>query len=71
MRKYQTSTEIHTELVSGYGDSALPPSTVRRWMTQFRAGRQSFEDEVVTVIGEPVDISTTWFMKIFDLPDQF
>lgn len=54
MRKNQTGREIHEELLNVYGDDALPFSTVQRWMTKFRAGRESFENE--TSSGAPATV---------------
>lgn len=45
MRKNRKLSEIHQELVDVYQDNALPYSTVSRWITQFRCGRESFEDD--------------------------
>ena len=45
MRKNKTGQEIFDELKTAYGDDGLAFSTVKSWMTKFRAGRDSFENE--------------------------
>ena len=40
-----TPKEIHEELIQIHGDSAVTYMTVTRWVLQFRAGKDSFEDQ--------------------------
>lgn len=56
MRKNKKGSEIHDELVEVYGDDALAFSTVQSWITKFRAGRDSFENEPSS--GAPITVTT-------------
>ncbi len=56
MRKNQNGPEIFKELTDVYGDDALSFSAVKLWMTKFRAGWESFENE--TPFGAPATVTT-------------
>jgi histone-lysine N-methyltransferase SETMAR len=50
--KKDSAVAIHKDLVDTYGEAALPYSTVARWSSSFKAGRQSVEDRFRS--GRPV-----------------
>ena len=43
--KKDSAVAIHKDLVDTYGEAALPYSTVARWSSSFKAGRQSVDDK--------------------------
>ena len=44
-KKGLTTKEIHTDMVSTLGDDAPALSTVKKWATEFKRGRESLEDD--------------------------
>ncbi len=56
IRKNQYGPEIFKALTEVYGNVALSFSAVKLWMTKFRAGWESFENE--TPSGAPATVTT-------------
>lgn len=52
-KKNKPATEIHKELQDVYGTDALSPTQVRYWLSEFKSGRKSIEDEQRS--GRPLD----------------
>ena len=45
-KKRLTNKEIHPDMVSTLGDDAPALSTVKKWATEFKWGRESLEDDL-------------------------
>ena len=76
------ASEIHRELVTAYGESALCETTVSRWVNSFKAGKTSTDDEprsgrpiipevdqvLLKTIGENPNLSTREIACITSIP---
>ena len=65
-KKGLTSKAIHADMVSTLGDDAPSYATVKRWVGEFKRGRQSLEDDVRP--GRPVTVATPEMVnKVHDI----
>ena len=56
-KKGLTTKEIHTDMVSTFGDDAPALSTVKKWAVDFKRGKESLEDDLRS--GLPSTANTT------------